>query len=60
MDDLDRLLRELRWLQASVDLRRRTGRLGSACPPPTVPSFCEVVIEWAEATSESSAESVGC
>ena len=49
MDELDGLLRDLRWLQESATLRRRTQSLGQGHPAMVRPLFCEVVIEWDDA-----------
>jgi|GEM_PF-4935618 len=60
MDELDRLLRDLRWLRESVALRRRARSLWSGQPTAGRPLFCEVVIEWGDATLDSDTELVGC
>lgn len=60
MEILDGMLRDLGWLQESATVRRRTWSLWSRQPAAVRPLFSEVVIEWDEATSESSAELVGC
>ena len=61
MDELDRLLWDLRWLQASSDLRRRTWSLGPlARSAASGPLFCEVVIDWGDVHSEGLSEATGC
>ena len=57
---LDGLLRDLVWLRESVILRRRTRSLGSGHSDTARPLFCEVVIEWDDATLDGPAELVGC
>jgi hypothetical protein len=60
MDELDGLLRDLRWLQESATLRSRTRSLGQGHPAMVRPLFCEVVIEWDDSTLGGTAESIGC
>ena len=57
---LDGMLRDLRWLQESATCGVGRGVFGHGSPRSGEPLFSEVVIEWDEATSESSAESAGC
>jgi hypothetical protein len=57
---LEGLLRDLRWLRESATLRRRTRSLWSGQPASARPLFCEVVIEWGDATLDSDTELVGC
>ena len=60
MDELDGMLRNLRWLQESATLRRRTRSLWSGQAAAVRPLFCEVVIEWDDSTLDGVAESIGC
>jgi hypothetical protein len=59
-DILDGLLRDLHWLRESAALRRRTRSLWSGHSEAARPLFCEVVIEWDDATLDGPAELVGC
>ena len=60
LDLLDGMLREVDWLRESAILRRRLRSLVPERLPISSPLFCEVVIEWDDATLDSHAESVGC
>ena len=60
LDLLDGMLREVDWLRESATQRRRMRSLRSGQPASVRPLFCEVVIEWDDATLDSAAESVGC
>jgi len=57
---LDGLLRDLCWLRESATLRRRTRSLWPGQAAAVRPMFCEVVIEWDDATSAGIAESAEC
>jgi hypothetical protein len=60
MDELDGLLRDLRWLQESTTFRRRTRRLWPEQAAEVRPMFCEVVIEWDDAMSDGHEEPITC
>jgi len=60
MEILDGLLQDLHWLRESATLRRRTRSLWSGQPSVVSPLFCEVVIEWDNATADGSAELITC
>lgn len=60
MEILEGLLRDLRWLRKSATLRRRTRIVLLGKPTGVSPLFCEVFIEWDDATLDGAAESIEC